>query len=344
MTKRRIALVVIVLIVAIGLIAMRFKPASGENSSIETASAQKKTLTENVDSSGKTKTSNEVNLSFQTGGLLSWVGVKEGDSVQAGQAIASLDTQALRKQVEKELRDYSQERNDFDQDKYTSYKDSLFTDTVKRVLEKNQWDLEKAVLDVELSTISLRFATLTTPIAGIVTRLDFPVAGVNVPLTAVATVSDPDSLVFTANIDEIDVGKISEGARAEVHLDAFPERVFAGTVKKIAFAAETSSAGATVFPVELSLFDGLSLRSGLNGDVTIHIRDYPSVVVVPEDAVKQQDDTQYVVVKKGETYEKRTVEIGITADGLVHIQKGLNEKEVVVTKGFDQLPESLDVN
>ena len=77
MTKRRIALVVIVLIVAIGLIAMRFKPASGENSSIETASAQKKTLTENVDSSGKTKTSNEVNLSFQTGGLLSWVGVKE---------------------------------------------------------------------------------------------------------------------------------------------------------------------------------------------------------------------------------------------------------------------------
>ena len=89
------------------------------------------------------------------------------DRVKAYQAIAQLDSREVQKNLEKVLRDYSAERNDFEEMWRVTYKgikdpQTALTDTVKRILEKNQWDLEKAVLDVELKHLawSIRLSSL----------------------------------------------------------------------------------------------------------------------------------------------------------------------------------------
>jgi macrolide-specific efflux system membrane fusion protein len=68
-----------------------------------------------VQSSGKTKADTSAELKFQTSGKLAWVNVKEGDAVEAYQAIAGLDPREVQKTLEKALRDYSSERNDFEE-------------------------------------------------------------------------------------------------------------------------------------------------------------------------------------------------------------------------------------
>ncbi len=50
---------------------------------------------------GQIEADNQVNLKFQTAGRLAWVGIKVGDRVKKGQAIASLDKRKLRKNLEK---------------------------------------------------------------------------------------------------------------------------------------------------------------------------------------------------------------------------------------------------
>ncbi|MEK7543378.1 MAG: efflux RND transporter periplasmic adaptor subunit [Patescibacteria group bacterium] len=313
-------------------------------STIQTAVVKRTTFTKSVTSSGKTKAAQSVELKFQTSGKLTWVGVKEGDRVSAYQAIAQLDAREVQKNLEKALRDYSAQRNDFEEMWRVTYKgiknpQTALTDTVKRILEKNQWDLEQAVTDVELKHLSVEFATLVTPIAGIVTRVDTPVAGINItPATAVFEVVDPASIVFEASVDEVDAGSIIIGSKATVSLDAFPDTALSGMVSKIAFAAKTSSGGATVFPVEVAIATSSGVRIGMNGDVAIYTDSQKDVFVIPTEAVREDEKVTYVYKKEGKSYQKTPIELGARSDSEVVVKSGLTEGEQVVIKGFKDLP------
>lgn len=339
--NKKLLLFIGLILIALIIFVVRFNSTRKTNGQITTAKVTQKDLTEEVSSSGKTKAKLEAVLKFQTSGKLAWVGVKEGDNVYAYQAIATLDAAELQKNLDKALRDYSKERNDFDEDKIVTYHDTFITNTVRRILEKNQWDLDKAVMDVELKDIALKNATLITPIAGIVTEIDTPVAGVNITTTSTFKVIDPTSIVFSANVDEVDVGKIILGQTAKVSLDAYSDKTFLGKVSKIAYAAETSSGGATVFPIEVTFTDSQNLRVGLNGDVAFELNHVTNVLSVPSDAIREEGDNKYVVKKTGSVFEKVTVKTGIAGDDDTEILSGLAVNDEVVTKGFQYLPKSL---
>lgn len=347
MTRRRIAALALAGVLAAGGggVAYTKKQQAAEIASTAQTTVVKRTIfTKTVTSSGKTKAMRAVELKFQTSGKLTWVGVKEGDHVKAHQAIAKLDAREVQKNLENELRDYSKQRNDFEEMWRVTYKgtkdpQTALTDTAKRILEKNQWDLEKAVLDVEIEHLAVEYATLTSPIAGIVTRVDTPVAGVNItPATSVFEVVDPSSLVFEASVDEIDVANIAVGSRATVALDAYPNTPFEGSASKIAFAAKTSSGGATVFPVEVSIATSSAVRIGMNGDVTIETERQAEVLVVPSEAVREDEKGPYVYKKDGKTFKKIPVGLGAQNDGEVVIRTGVHEGDEVVVKGFKDLP------
>lgn len=339
----KFALVIILLIGGITFWSTRVT-SQKTAASITTAKVKRADFVKTITSSGKTKADKSVDLKFQTSGKLTWVGVKEGDTVKAYQAIAKLDTREVQKNLEKALRDYSNERNDFEESRQVTYgfkKTTDVNDTIKRILEKNQWDLEKAVMDVELKHLAVEYATLVTPIAGIVTHMDTPVAGVNItPATAVFTVIDPTTIMFEANIDEIDTGSVSLGQSAKVTLDAFPDRILEGTVSAIAFSAQTSAGGATVFPVRILLPNIPSLRVGYNGDVAIEVERRPDALVVPVAGIREKDGTKYVYLKNGTSYKKVPVMTGPSSDDDITITDGLQPEDEIVIKGFNSVPES----
>lgn len=343
MTRKRIAALALAGVLAAGgggAAYTKSKQAARTAAAIETVVVKRTTFTKTITSSGETKAARAVELKFQTSGKLTWVGVREGDTVQAYQAIAKLDSREVQKDLENELRDYSKQRNDFEEMWRVTYKgtknpQTALTDTVKRILEKNQWDLEKAVLDVELKHLAVEYSTIITPIAGIVTRVDTPVAGINItPATAVFEVVDPASLVFEASVDEVDAASIATGRNATVTLDAFPDSPFVGMVSTIAFAAKTSSGGATVFPVEVAIATASGVRIGMNGDVAIEVDTQADVLVVPTEAVREDDKGAYVYKKEGKTYKKTSVDLGERSDEDVVIRSGLSEGDEVAVKGI----------
>lgn len=341
--------IIIIIIVAIVLIGAAFyvqkRNKSRIDSTIQTSRVERKNFVKNVTSSGKTAANKSVDLKFQASGKLAWVGVQEGDNVLAYQAIARMDVRDVQKNLEKALRDYSSERNDFEELWRITYggkkPEQALTDTVKRILEKNQWDLDKAVLDVELKHLAVEYATLITPIAGIVTHIDTPVAGVNItPATAIFTVADPQSLVFEAKVDEIDVGSLLVGQTATISLDAFPETSFSGKISYISYTSETSSGGSTVFPVKITFDDPNFLRIGLNGDITITVMREEQVLVIPKEAIRQNDDGNYVYRKTGNAFDRVNIVLGSQNDQEAVVKSGLSDGDVVVSKGFTNIPKT----
>lgn len=228
-----------------------------------------------ISASGKIQAHNVTNLSFQTSGLLAWVGVKEGDQVKKWQGIASLDKRELEKRLARYLNLYLTNRWDFEQlqDDYQDEKERyLITDAIKRILDKAQFSLDNAVIDVEIADLALKLTTIATPIEGIVTHIETPQAGVNVtPLSANFTIVDPSSIYFAASVDEADIGKIQVKQKAKISLDSYPEEEFEGTVERIAFVATPTAGGGTAYLVEISLPENqnLKFKVGMNGDATI---------------------------------------------------------------------------
>lgn len=342
--KRIVVIILVLLVIIGGGLFLRSRQKTGTSATIQTARVKRSDFVKRISSSGKTAANSSVELKFQTSGRLAWVGVKEGDTVAAYQALAGMDVREVQKNLEKALRDYSSERNDFEETWRVTYQgrsspQQALTDTVKRILEKNQWDLDKAVLDVELKHLAVEYATLVTPIAGIVTHIDTPVAGVNItPATAVFTVSDPNSLVFEANIDEIDVGSLVVGQAADISLDAFADASFSAKVSYVSYVSETSSGGATVFAVKLAFDEPQKLRIGLNGDIMIEVQREDEALMIPVEAVREDKDGKYVYRNIDNSYERVAVSLGAQNEEEVIVATGLSDGDIVVTKGFTNIP------
>lgn len=331
--KKKIFLFIILILVG-GIFAGR-KLTTQKTPQYETAEVRKKDLALTVSASGEIKSDEEANLRFQTSGQLAWVGVKKWDKVKKWQAIAALDKEALEKTLKQELIDYMNERWDFEEVTRDTYKNLPLTDTIKRAKEAGQFDMDRTILDVEIADIALKYATLISPIDGIVTTVGAPFPGTNItPATAEFVISNPEKLVFSANVDEADIGKIKKGQGAEIILDAYPDEEITSHVEQVEFTATSTSGGGTAFIVKFKLPPSTpneKFKLGMNGDVEILVEEKEAVLAVPLEALKKKKDKIIVEILEENKVKEVEVETGLETETEVEITKGLEKGQKVVT-------------
>ena len=299
---------------------------------------KKSDLVDSLAISGQIDASEKADLKFQTSGLLTWVGVKEGDYVKKFQVVASLDQKSLKNQMSQLLNTYMTNRWTFEQaqqdnkDWQTNGMTDAARDTIKRTLEKNQFSLNNAVLDVEAEALTMRFANLWTPIEGLVTSVDTPQAGVNVtPTSSNISIINPKSVYFSATADQTEVTKFSVGQRGELVLDAFPDQKMEVVVSSIGFVPKTGETG-TVYEIKMVLpADNVDykFRMGMTGDTNFVFKEYKNILSVPETFISESDGKKYVSVMNDKTLKKVEVTTGVTIDGNTEILSGVSENEVI---------------
>src|SRR3990167_3915646 len=239
---------IVIIFIAIGGYLFYRQQTAKSQVQPETYTVNRTNLKDTLILSGEIDATEKIDLHFQSGGRLSWVGVKEGDVVKKYQGIASLDQRQLQKTLEKYLNTYVKERNDFDQNEQDNGDGSVgFTqdlrETAKRTLENAQFDLNNTVLDVELQAIAKEYSYLYTPIEGIVTRIDAPTAGLNVSITDIYEVINPQTVYFAVSADQTEVVNLHAGQKGTITLDAYPDNPIIGTVDTIAFTPKTDETG-----------------------------------------------------------------------------------------------------
>jgi len=305
---------------------------------IKTYTLVKQDLVDSLSLSGEIDATEKVSLRFQTSGLLTWVGAKEGDLVKKYQVLASLDKRQLQNQMNQVMNTYLTNRWSFEQsqadnkDWQTNGMTDLARDTIKRTLDKSQFSLNNAVLDVEAADLTLKFANLWTPIEGIVTNVDAPMAGQNItPATATFEVINPKTIYFSSLADQTEVTKFSVGQKGTLILDSFGDKQIEGTVTSIAFTPKADETG-TVYEVKVAiLLDDIteSIRMGMTGDINFVFKEIKNVLAIPASYVKTDKNESFVNKMVGKTKQKTTVKIGETIDGNTEILSGLNEKDVI---------------
>ncbi len=295
----------------------------------------KNSIQDTLELSGKVEAASSSTLRFSAGGLVTYLGAKEGDSIKKWQTLASVDVRQLQKTLDQKLNLYAIQRGTFDQtidDNDNSVPDGDLARTLKRLLEKNQYQLDNTVKDVEYQDLSLKLSRLTSPIAGVLIHAPIKTTGVQVIATDTWTVVDPTSLYFSADLDETDLKRVSVGQKVVVTLDAYPERKINSFILSISYTPKETSAG-TTYEVKIALPPNeiSDLRLGLNGTASIILAEKENAWTIPSSALSTKNGDTSVYLKSGNKFEEKIVETGIENGGVIEILTDLGEPDHVYT-------------
>jgi HlyD family secretion protein len=150
--------------------------------------------------------------------------------------------------------------------------------------------------------------------------------------TTALTVSDLSRIFSLASVDEADIGKVAVGQAAEISVDAFPGKRFAGRVVRIAIRGVNVS-NVVTFEVKIEVIskDKGLLRPEMTANVDIIAAARDSVLTVPSDAIVRREGKLHVTaVNANGEKEDRLVEMGISDGQRTEISTGVAEGETVV--------------
>jgi multidrug efflux pump subunit AcrA (membrane-fusion protein) len=133
---------------------------------------------------------------------------------------------------------------------------------------------------------------------------------------------------------EADAGGVSQGAPAEVVLEAHPDRPFAATVETVSALAKRRSRWSPVqyFEIELALdeTDAGRMKPGQRVRARLHLDAIDDALTVSREAVfTDEDGVHHVWRRNGDGFERVPVELGPGALGRAVVRAGIEVGDVV---------------
>ena len=323
MKKKKKLIIVLVIVIGIAIaIGLNVSNQRSKGVQVESEKIYKRDLTSLVSASGQVKAKKTVNISANSLGTITKLGVQEGDYVKQDQFLLLIDPVPLQKTVDRLRASLKTAEAAVEIAKTNSNKASADTRRIEELYQKNltsraEYDnaiavleiakkqLQSAKLGIEQEKAALQSAdhdlkkvTVLSPIEGIVTRLNVE-EGENVIMgtmnnagTVIMVISDMSIVEVELEVDETDVVDVRLRQKAKITLDAYPDKSFAAEVTEIgnspilATTATLTSTTAVNFKVVVTLVEKVTgVRPGFSATAEITTNYKKNVVGVPIQAL-----------------------------------------------------------
>ena len=133
-------------------------------------------------------------------------------------------------------------------------------------------------------------------------------------------------MIGEGDVDEVDIARVQTGQTVSIRLDALPDAELTGTVKEIAKSVEPKSGNDPSKIVKLKLAIGATkvpLRPGMRFRGNVEIERVKAAVIVPVEAVFVKPDGPVAYRKRGDSFERVTLELGKRSATSIEVLKGL---------------------
>ena len=138
-----------------------------------------------------------------------------------------------------------------------------------------------------------------------------------------------DELQIEVDVSETDIMQVKEGQDVTLDFDGLPDEKFSGEVKSIDPGPEIVQ-GVVNYKVTITYEANTRIRLGMTANVEIITGQKDNALYVPIRAILLEDGKQYVRVKKGDSFEKREVKLGLQGDSTYQILEGVTEGEEIL--------------
>jgi membrane fusion protein, heavy metal efflux system len=323
---------------------VKLSPQVVVDAKIECAPARKELLTITLALPGEVSVDPDksARVASPVSGRLAKVTFKEGSVVKKGDLLATVripDLAKLRAERVFALVKATTARSNATRLQELSQKGLAANQEVANATaEATSLEAETRALDEQIAALGMGNSAselrLRAPIDGIVLSRS---AVIGQPVTSadtIASIADLSEVWFLARVFEKDLAAIQLGAAAEVELNAFPKRRFAGKVEYLGQQIDPAARTLTA-RIRLTNSDE-ALRIGLFGTAQVATAAGQSqpVLVVPRSAVSEVAGKSVVFVRQQDgDFDMHEVALGESNLGRIHVLSGLREGENVVTRG-----------
>lgn len=312
---------------------------------VKIAAAQYKDTIPKLMLNGSIEGKTSATISAKLAGRIEQVMVQDGQQVKAGDPLARLESTELVNSVrtakdavskaqvtyDMAVRDYDRYQTLFEQGA-TSQQTLDSAEAKKRIA---QADLSSAVNSQSNAEQQYGYGVITAPVDGVVANVTATVGQVVSPGAELMVVQDISQVYAVVNVEQKDLGLIKQGQPAEVTVDTYGDKVFAGTVEMI-----NPEAGSTnrMFrtKVKIDNTDG-ALKSGMFSKIQLATGDAVQILSVPQAAIIQKQGIYYVFIVENDKVTRHQVEVGGTSGDSIEIKSGLQPGDKLAVTNVSQL-------
>ncbi len=304
------------------------KPAPPPPPAVETATVDGEGAAAGLSATGTLERRREMTLSFRAAGVITDMGVDAGDSVSAGQVLATIDPAAVNARSTQTEADLERARRDLARDQ------SLFDKgyVSRQRIDDRRSALKSAQAAYDGASFDRRWARLSSPASGVVLARLAQSGEVVQPGQAVLKIADLNSpLVLRVPVADREVARVRVGQASTVTFDALPGQEIVGRVVKLGQAADVRT-GAVMVEVELPAMAGL--RSGLVARASFAGTGLSTGLSrVPAEAILEAQGQKAFVLRLDGTKARRTAVRFAGFDGDFALIDGLAPGARVITAG-----------
>jgi HlyD family secretion protein len=367
--NRRLLWVIIALVVVgAGTATAMVRARAGKDLEVQTTKASRERIVQTVNGTGKIEPRTQVKISADVSARITQLAVKEGQWVEKGALLVTLDRDRYLASVESaEAAVRSAEANatltgqnmDNAQREYERSKSLL----ARGMEAQSAFDAKQTAYQVEVprhkaaienvaqsraalkqSRDDLSKTTIYAPMAGTVSQLNKEAGeialGSQFQSDVILTIADLSEMEAQVNVDENDIANIKVGQPADIQVDAMTGQVLHGIVREIGSSANETAAGTTQqkteFEIKITITDPpKTLRPGMTATADITTKTNDHALSVPLQCVALRTIDQ--LMKKGEKRKDAAARYKPDHDGFVEIVFGIENGHAVarqVTTGI----------
>jgi len=279
---------------------------------------------------GRLFSSEQIKLSFKTGGIIDKILVKEGEYVGKGEKLAELKMDEIQARFEsaesalhKAERDYKRLKNLYEDNAVTlsQYQDAKTALTI-------------AQSNYEIAKFNLENSKIIAPENGYILKKlaeNDELIGSGYPVFVFG--SDKEKWNIHTSVTDRDVVRITTGDSAYVTIDAYPNRVFSGCIISVNNAADPDNGN---YEVELCVDrKDFKFFNGLISRVTIYPSEQKKCCLIPAESVIQGEGKKGFVFRftTENMAEKIPVEIEHIGNDSIAVLTGLQPGDKIITRG-----------
>ena len=356
------------LVVAVIAVPLLIKATRGESSKeVDIAVAAEQDIRPTILASGVLAYLEEVKLTSELVAKVRSIEVEEGDRVQKGELLLTLDPETYRNAIEREQASRRQSAISIERQRLalalaekrfargaqlreqqmigqSDYDDLRNARDLARVeLQSSEEALRRADAILGEAHEQMGKTDIRAPIAGTIVDLPIKVGETAIPSTnafagaSLMTIADTSAIRAELKVDEADIARIAIGQQVDVYATAFPETALKGEVQRIALAP-TLENQARAYEV-IALLDppeDLALRSGMSARADIFLGDGAKRLAVPVEAVGSDEDEdggveRFVWIERDGVAHRVVVQVGVSDDRWEEITGGLQPGDRVIT-------------
>ncbi|QLE01534.1 efflux RND transporter periplasmic adaptor subunit [Galbibacter sp. BG1] len=287
--------------------------------------------------SGNAEGSKTLRLGFMVAGRVNYVAINEGESINKGELLASLDATDYEIGLEAANGKLMEVQDKYDRLKIMYDRNSISEADFVEV----KAGLQQAKAQQKLIAKNVENTKIYAPISGVLLKKGVSEGEIIDKGMPVFGLSDIDEVKIVATVPENEVNKIKMGEKAEITVYAL-DTVVQGEIIEIGKAAEATTRTYTA-KINIENPDHRILP-GMIADIKINTPSEQEILTISGNTIlKDPDNNSYVFVLdeyKNKVF-RRDISIGSLYGDKIQITSGLKKGDLLVTEGHRDLQDGM---